>query len=226
LKTKPKCQHRSCPPDRCEKKNGKAVAILLLLTSILLAGGLASSVSAGTAIGSKQAATPVMPPPSTIRQQIVDKTILRLARIQIANGFQTDIGLGLATDKQKQAADSPPNEGQPGQHGQFGVFDKDNSQDENYPDEGQISNDLSVQVRWNHPADWDARQLRVAIGDIKKAIVSDETTGERDKTFGGLVINIKPSRDGFVRPPDSFQVDACAVEFVSQFATESFNDYE
>ncbi len=202
----------------------------LLFTVLLLLAGLACIPENARATTALQPAnfTAMPEAPKTIRQQIVDKTLLRLGRIQTANGFQTDIGLALQASEQRQDADSPPsmNQDQLGQYGRFGVFDSNNEQDQTAWDEGKIPNTLQMQALWFHRAEMDAAALREAIGDMKKALIEDDSSGARDATFGGLLIGIKPVSDNFARPQGTYQVDACGVQFSATFYTEPFNDYE
>lgn len=181
-------------------------------------------------------------PQTTIRQAIVDKVILRLARISIANGFQTDIGETLATDEAKQDADWPTHmaEGELVDSGRLAVFDQDNeiewadAQSKTYSTARNAKNTIGLQVRWFHKRSLTPAELRTGIGDIWKAIISHETTGEREPTFADwnaaaaryekpLLLSLRPVRDGFVVPRETFQIDACAVEFEATFVTQPFS---
>src|SRR6185369_5843901 len=81
-----------------------------------------------------------MPTPQTIRQQLVDKLKLRLARISIANGFQTELGARPIEEwaVAEQHDDLPV----------VGVYDLDNESTQDFPQEKGIGNSLPFQVRF------------------------------------------------------------------------------
>jgi hypothetical protein len=177
----------------------------------------------------------------TIRQQIVDKLKLRLGRIAVANGFQTDIGASLQTDEARENADWPTNidELEVRAATLFGIFDRETETTQAFPREKQVGNVMPIQVRIYHARQTSPAELRTMIGDVKKAIIENEDTGERDPQWrtwdqaagayvecSNLAIDTRPTRDGFIVPNNVFAIDAGAVEFQVEFLTEPFNDYE
>ena len=162
-----------------------------------------------------------MPTPKTIRQRLIDALIARLARIQTANGFQTDIGLEPADDWPTRYSEVELRETT-----RMGVVDLTDTAVQEYPDEKKIPHVLTLQVRIFHARGTTPAELRVMMGDVEQAIVSDETTGARDATFGGLAIDTKPTESSFIVPRETFAIDGAAVSFTVEFLTEPFNAYE
>jgi hypothetical protein len=160
-------------------------------------------------------------PPTTIRQQIVDKLKLRLARISVANGFQTDIGATAAEDWPTNFNDDELREAT-----RLGIFDLVNESTQEFPREKKIANALPLQVRIFHSCDTTPAQLRVMIADVMKAIIEHETTGQREATFDGLAVDAKPNNDGFIIPRETFAIDGAAVGFTVEFLSEPFNAYQ
>lgn len=222
----------------------KRLALLLMLAATI---ALALSVQPTQAAVLSPATCHLLPAeeamPETVRQQLVDKVILRLARIKTDNGFQTDIGASLATDKAKEEADWPTHQQEEliGT-GRFAVHDRDNDIEwtdthGKTPSVARNSlNTLGLQVRWYHKSEATPAELRRGIGDIQRAIITHEVTGAREPTFADwneddgkfekpLLMSLKPERDGFVVPPETFQIDACAVEFTAVYVTQAFNSY-
>jgi hypothetical protein len=182
-----------------------------------------------------------MATPTTIRQQLVDKLKLRLARIAIANGFQTDIGAALQTPEAREAADWPTNidELDVREQTQFGIFDRENETTQEFPREKEVGNILPIQVRIYHARKTSPAELRLMLGDVMKAVIENELSGERDPQWrdydqasgqyvdcSQLATDTKPLRDGFTMPNNVFAIDAAAVEFQVEFLTEPFNAYE
>lgn len=181
---------------------------------------------------------PSMP---TIRQQFVDKLTLRLARISVANGFQTDIGASLQTDYARDCADNPSNidEVEVREQTLFAIYDRDNDVNQDYAREGLVSNVMPIQVRIYHARQTTAAELRTMIGDVEKAVSENEDTGEYDPQWrtwdqaagayvkcAELAIDTRPTRSGFVRPQNAFAIEAGAVEFTVEYLTQPFNAYE
>jgi hypothetical protein len=172
-------------------------------------------------------------PQTTIRQRIVDKLTLRLARIRTSNGFQTDIG--------ETAAEEWPtefNEGQVRDKTRLGIFDQDNDSTQTGDDPtAETDNTLALQVRIFHSRKTTPAELRTMIADVQKAIIEHEITGERDQNWrdydqdtgkygNKLAVRTRPGRDGFVIPNQVVTIDAAAVAFTVDFITEPFNAYE
>lgn len=165
-----------------------------------------------------------MPTPVTKRQQIVDKLKLRLAAISVANGFQTDIGAngGSAIERwPPQYQDSELKEAT-----RLGIFDLVSTTTQTLYREKQIPNTLPIQARIFHERGTTPDALDVMIADVKQALITDPATGKRDPTLGGLVIDMKPTEDGFIVPKETFQIDGAAVGFEVEFYTEPFNSYQ
>lgn len=233
MKAKPKCQHRSCPPDRCEKKTSFIFLLLMIAMTIVLAAVTPGYAHTASVSAIRPLSDSRLMPETTIRQQIVDKLKLRLARISIANGFQTDIG---ATEAEEWPTNY--NEGQLREQTRLGIFDRDTDTTQNFAREKQVGNVLPFQVRIYHKRETTPAQLRLMLADVMKAISENEVTGDRDpqwRTFDtetnkylpkNLALDTKPLRDGFVIPTDVFGVDAGAVEFHVEFLSEPFNAYE
>jgi hypothetical protein len=154
----------------------------------------------------------------TIRQKLVDEIKRRLASITVANGYATDLGTGPINEWPVvyQEEELPA----------LGVFDLVNNTVQEYAQEKQIMNELPFQVRIFLQRDPDARQVRLMIGDVMQAVITNPTSGERDARFGGLAVDSQPQEDGFIVPKDSFQIDGAAVGFMVQFLSAPFNAYE
>lgn len=172
-----------------------------------------------------------MPAPIPLRQKIVDKLKLRLAAIDssaapLADGYQyqTDVGTNpidewptqYQEDELKAAASKA----------RLGLFDLVNTMTQSFPREKQIPNILPMQVRIFHSREVTPAQLRIIIADVMRGIITDPITGKRDPTFGGLVVDTRPTEDGFIIPKETFQVDAGAVGFEVEFYSEPFNAYQ
>jgi len=154
----------------------------------------------------------------SIRQKLVDAYKLRLAAIKTADGYETDLGLGPIEEMpvQFQAEELPA----------LGVQDQIDSVAQEYAFEKRVMNELSLQVRIFLPRGTTAKLLRKMIADVKRALVSDPITGNRDPQVGGLAVDMRPDQDGPEVLKDTFEIDAGAVLFVVQFLTAPFNDYE
>lgn len=159
--------------------------------------------------------------PPTKRQAIVEKVIARLARIQIANGFATDIGSEPAEDWPTRYSEEELRDAT-----RLGVFDLTNKSFQEYPKEKKIANVLPMQVRIFHTRQTTPAELRLMMADVMRAIVEDETSGERDATFGGLAVDTKPDEDGFIVPKETFAIDGAAVGFTVEYLTVPFDAYE
>jgi hypothetical protein len=156
--------------------------------------------------------------PDTIRQQLVDKTKLRLAAITTANGYATNLG--------QRPIDEWPVAYQQDDCPALGVFDLVNRTAQEFPREKRSGNTLPLQVRIFLKRESSPAEVRKMIGDVMKAIITDPATGQRDPTFGGLATDTKPDEDGFIVPNDTFQIDGAAVGFTVEFLSEPFNAYE
>jgi hypothetical protein len=155
---------------------------------------------------------------STIRQKIVDEIRRRLAAITIANGYETDLGLG--------PIDEWPIGYQDDELPALGVFDLVNVMVKEYADEKAIINRLPIQVRIFLKREPTPATVRKMLADTQRAVVHDPTTGTRDYTLGGLAVDTLPEEEGFIVPADTFQIDGAAVGFAVQFLSEPFNAFE
>jgi hypothetical protein len=181
----------------------------------------------------KDSSNPEAMPQTTIRQRVVDKLKLRLKRIAIANGFQTDIG---ATDAEEWPTQF--NDDQLRDATRLGIFDQENeSAQQGDDDTAETSNTLALQVRIYHQRDTTPAELRSMIADVQRAIIEHEVTGARDQQWrdydaetgrysNPLAVRTRPERDGFVVPNQVFTIDAAAIGFTVDFITKPFNAYE
>ena len=155
---------------------------------------------------------------ATIRQKLVDEITHRLTTITIANGYETDLGLGPINQWPViyQEEELPA----------LGVFDLVNNVVQEYAQEKRIMNHLPFQVRIFLARDPDAQLVRKMLADVMRAVITDPTSGERDATLGKLAVDMQPDEDGFIVPKDTFQIDGAAVGFMVQFLSAPFNAYE
>ena len=126
----------------------KQIFRLLLVTAVLLAG-LVSVPARASANSKPETRNPELEMPSTIRQQIVDKLTQRLARITVANGFQTDIGATAAEDWPTHF-----NEDQLRDATRLGIFDQVNTSEQSFPQEKAMSIWWSRNARTWRPFSW------------------------------------------------------------------------
>src|SRR5215831_8046867 len=162
-----------------------------------------------------------MTQPLTKRQQIVDRLIARLGRITIANGFATDIGQTPADDWPTRFTEMDLREAT-----RLGIFDLTAKSFQDYPEEKKILNHLPIQVRIFHARPTTPAELRLMIGDVMRAVIEDETTGQRDPTFGGLAVDTKPDEDGFIVPKETFAIEGAAVGFTVEYLAPPFDAYD
>lgn len=156
--------------------------------------------------------------PPTIRQKLVDEIRRRLQAITIANGFETDLGLGPIDEWPiaYQAEELPA----------LGIFDLINNTAQEYAQEKRIINELGFQVRIFLPREPVPATVRKMLADVLRAVITDPTTGQRDATLGKLAVDMQPTEDGFIVPKETFQIDGAAVGFMVQFLAAPFNAYE
>jgi hypothetical protein len=154
----------------------------------------------------------------SIRQQLVDEIKRRLAQIQTAAGYETDLGSGPIEEMpvQFQEEEMPA----------LGVLDLIDTVRQDYALEKRVFNELSMQVRIFLQRETSAALTRKMIADVKRALITDPASGERDATCGGLAVDMQPEQDGPDILKDTFQIDAAVVMFFIQFLTQPFNDYE
>ncbi len=215
MKVKPKCQHRSCPPDRCEKKL-KRLACHLLLVAVVLTLACVTAPARASALNPRLQ-TADSRPMSTIRQQIVDEFKRRLAKIDstadpLANGYQyqTDIGKNDVEEWVTHSNEALLKSAQG--KARISVFDLVRTRDpKETPDSEGVSAALPVQTRCFHFRDLEPTEVRKHLADMAQAVVTDPDTGERDYTLGGLCVHVEIADDGFIVPSESFTIEASAI---------------
>lgn len=155
---------------------------------------------------------------ASIRQKLVDEVKRRLAAISVANGYETDLGLGPINEWPVvyQEEELPA----------LGVFDLVNNGVQEYAQEKQIMNQLPFQVRIFLHRDPDAQLVRRMLADVMRAVITNPSDSTRDATLAGLAVDMQPQEDGFVVPKETFQIDGAAVGFMVQFLSEPFNAYQ
>ena len=154
----------------------------------------------------------------SIRQQIVAEIKQRLAAITVANGYETDLGLGPIDEFPVSYLDD--------ELPALGVFDLVNTMVQDYAQEKRIMNELPLQVRIFLQRDPDPTKVRQMLADVQRAIIRDPATQERDATLGQLAVDTQPQEEGFIVPKETFQIDGAAVGFMVQFLSEPFNAYQ
>ena len=156
--------------------------------------------------------------PTTIRQKIVDELKRRLGAIQVANGYNTDLGLGpinewpIAYQEEELPA--------------LGVFDLVSNTVQEYAQEKRLMHQLPCQVRIFLQREPDAATVRSMLADVMQAVISDPVSGEREATLGGVAVDTLPEEDGFIVPKETWQIDGAAVGFTVQYLAAPFNAYE
>jgi hypothetical protein len=154
----------------------------------------------------------------TKRQKIVDEIKRRLAAITIANGYESDLGLGPIDEwPVTYLEDELP---------ALGVFDLVNTMVQDYAQQKGLINELPMQVRIFLSREPSPATVRKYLADVQRAVITDPTTNERDAQLGQLAVDMQPQEEGFIVPKESFQIDGAAVGFVVQFLTEPFNAYQ
>jgi hypothetical protein len=201
-------------------------AVVALLALLLLPSAAPAAARPETLVHeTRHLANTAMPsPPIPLRQQFVDKLKLRLAAIQIDNGYQTDIGLNGGNAIERWPTQFQEEELKTATR--LGIFDQVNVTTQTFPREKRIPNMLPLQVRIFHERGTSPDALGVMIADVMRAVITDPDTGARDPTFGGLAVDTKPTSDGFIIPTETFQIDGAAIGFEIEFLTEPFNAYE
>lgn len=159
----------------------------------------------------------------TLRQQIVDKLKLRLAAITTANGYQTNVGLngGFEIDEWPTAYQ----EEELIETGRLGLFDLTAKKPQDSVDQKGVLNTMPCQVHYFHKRGTTPAQLRVVMGDIEAALITDPESGNEDATLGGLAVTMLSDEVGFIVPRDTFQIDGAAVAFDVLFLTAPFSAY-
>ena len=162
--------------------------------------------------------------PDTKRQQIVNKLKLRLAAISTANGYQTNIGSNGG-----KPIDEWPTQYQEEElieATRIGLFDLTASKPQETIGQKGVINEMPCQVRIFHKRGTTPAELRVMIGDVEAALITDPESGNEDPTLGGVAVTMLSGEVGFIVPNDSFQIDGAAVQFTVHFLTNPFNAYQ
>lgn len=146
----------------------------------------------------------------TKRQKIVDKVVERMREIRVAAGYQTNLGERVEDWQTNwDDADLPA----------VSVCDLPAESDKANRDDRKSTHRLPVHVRIFVGRNERPATLRLMIGDIVAAV-------KKDLRWGGLAFDTWPKQDGFVVPENSFEVAGGAVEFVVEYATDTFDPYQ
>ncbi len=168
-------------------------------------------------------------PPKTKRQQIVDLIKARLSAITVENEYQTNLGWNGGTSEAPIEVDEWPTQYQEEElsaGSKIGIFDLTQSKAQSDIGQKGVVNEMPCQVRIFHKRGTTPAQLRVMIGDVERALITDPESGHEDPTLAGVAVSMFSDEVGFIVPNDSFQVDGAAVQFKVFFLTNPFNAYE
>jgi hypothetical protein len=149
------------------------------------------------------------------RQKIVDAVIARMKLINGTGGYETNIGSRVKDSETNWAQDQDTLPA-------ISVFDGDAlAVGKSAADPKAIIHRMSILVRGYVVQDDDsAANARKLIKDILTAIRQDDRWTVSGTT---LVMQSEPVKDAITRRPESFEVEACEVEFEVQFLTQKFN---
>lgn len=146
----------------------------------------------------------------TKRQRIVDAVVERVREIRVAAGYQTDLGERVEDwvtswdDAELPAAS---------------VCDLPEESEKANKDAKRATHKIPVHVRIFVGKNERPATLRKMIGDVLAAV-------KKDPRWGGLALDTWPKTDGFVIPEDSFVIAGGAVEFVVEYATDTFDPFK
>ena len=152
----------------------------------------------------------------TLRQRIVDAVIARLEGISTDDDYETDAGERVE-DWPRRFDETELAETASGVI--LGVCDLTEETDRDDPEAQQTIQHLPLQVRIFASSETPARTLRKVIGDVITAIRSD-------LTWGGLAMDTKPVRNGFIIPGEGLEIAGACVEVEITYITETFNPYQ
>jgi len=147
------------------------------------------------------------------RQKIVDAIVARMQTILVTNGFATDIGTRVEDSQTNWDQNQLP---------AISIFDMP-ANAEAAPNPANTRHTVwtqPIQTRVYLEVGTDAKNARKAIKDIWQAVRSDPQwtlSGEKVAMF------TTPISEGFVYPPDSFEIVGVAVEFNVTYITGKFN---
>jgi len=144
------------------------------------------------------------------RQRLVSAVVTRMALINGAGSYVTDIGSRVKDSATNWAEDQDTLPA-------ISVFDGDAIA---YPTSagaprGTI-HEMSMLIRYFARQGTTAANCRNGIKDIKTAI-------RQDDKWSGIAMQTREVREGIVRNQDSFEVEGAEVEIVIQFKTDTFN---
>jgi hypothetical protein len=147
------------------------------------------------------------------RQKIVDAVVARMKTILVTNGFATDIGTTVEDSQTNWDENQLP---------AISVFDPAaNAEAPANPGTAQYTIwTQAIQVRVYLKAETDAKNARKAIKDVWQAVRSDSKwtlSGEQVAMF------TVPVSEGFIYPPDSYEIVGVSVEFNVMYKTQKFN---
>jgi len=163
------------------------------------------------------------------RQEIVDEFKRRLAKIDssaapLASGYQyqTDIGKNgvdeWATNYNEQQLSDAQGKAR------ISVFDTNRTRAEKAShDAGSVKATLEVQTRSYHLRDTTPAEVRKHLADMAQAVITDPDTGEQDLRFGGQIVDLQITNDGFVIPNEVFAIEAAAIGWI---VTQEIDPYE
>lgn len=145
------------------------------------------------------------------RQQIIDAIIVRMQLIQIANGYETDLGSNVQDWETNYDDSELP---------ALSVCDavEIHTLVNNQPDAVQQKNVLPVQLRIFVKADTRAEELRKMFADLNKAIAVDAA-------WGNLAMWTIPVKTGMVIPETDFVIGGGAMEIEIHYLTNTFDSY-
>jgi len=165
-------------------------------------------------------------PPVPQRQKIVNEYKLRLAAIStetppLEDGFTYQTNLGA------QPIDEWPTVYQESElgEGRLGICDLTMSKPQEHRDEKLVTAEMPMQVRIFHKQSATPAELRVMIGDVERALITDPETGKPDPQLGNLLVDMHSDEAGFIVPKDSFQIDGAAIGWKVYFLTAPFDAY-
>lgn len=148
--------------------------------------------------------------PSTFRQDLVDAVIAAIENIQIANGYQTDLGLRPIEDwpRRFDQEELPV----------VGIHDLTETEEKESHSSIAEKRLLPLVVRISTASSTPAATLRQYIGDVQTAL-------GKDPTWGGKAIDTKPKQNGFIIPEQAFEVAGAAVEVEIEYCTRPFDSF-
>jgi hypothetical protein len=156
------------------------------------------------------------------RQRIVDAVIARMMLINGTGVYETALGTTI-----DENGDTVPSVADSRTHWEqdelpaISVFDGDAiASGRSSVDPKAIIHRMSILIRGYVVQTTTAADCRTLIKDILTAIRQDDRWTVSNVK---LVMQSEPVKDAITRNPESFEVEACEVEFEVQFMTEKFN---